>query len=125
MPHRDGTATEHGFVSLFPFNDSLGAIWLDGRNFASGTKGESANMMLLMTSVAPTGTAGPERVLDERVCDCCQTSLAVTSSGPAVVYRDRLDGEIRDINIVRWSDSGWTSGTVVRSGRLEDRGLPG
>jgi hypothetical protein len=113
VPHRDGTATEHGFVSLFPFRDSLGAIWLDGRNFARAAKGESADMMLVMTSVAPTGATGPERVLDARVCDCCQTSLAVTSSGPVVVYRDRLDGEIRDISIVRWSDSGWTGGTVV------------
>ena len=113
VPHRDGTATEHGFVSLFPFRDSLGALWLDGRNFARAAKGESADMMLVMTSVSTAGAAAPERVLDDRVCDCCQTSLAVTSSGPVVVYRDRLDGEIRDISIVRWSDSGWTDGTVI------------
>ena len=112
VPHRDGTATEHGFVSLFSFRDSLGAIWLDGRNFAGAAKGESPNMMLLMTAIAPAGTAGAERVLDERVCDCCQTSLAIASSGPVLVYRDRLDGEIRDISIARWSDSGWNRGTV-------------
>jgi hypothetical protein len=115
VPHRDGTATEHGFVSLFPFRDWLGAIWLDGRNFARAAKGESADMMLVMTSVAPSGTRGPERVLDERVCDCCQTSLAMASSGPVVVYRDRLEGEIRDISIVRWADSGWTEETVVHA----------
>lgn len=113
VPHRDGTATEHGFVSLFPFRDSLGAIWLDGRNFAGAKKGESANMMLVMTSVSPSGAAAPERVLDERVCDCCQTSLATASGGPVVVYRDRLDGEIRDIGVIRWADSGWTRGTLV------------
>lgn len=113
VPHRDGTATEHGFVSLFPFRDSLGAIWLDGRNFAGAEKGGSPNMMLVMTSVSPGGTAAPERVLDEKVCDCCQTSLALASGGPVVVYRDRLDGEIRDIGVIRWSDSGWTRGTLV------------
>jgi hypothetical protein len=113
VPHRDGTVTEHGFVSLFPFHDSLGAIWLDGRNFADAAKGEGADMMLVMTSVAPDGTTGPEHVLDERVCDCCQTSLAVVSSGPIVAYRDRSEGEVRDIAILRWSQSGWTSGTVV------------
>jgi hypothetical protein len=115
VPHRDGTATEHGFVSLFSFRDSLGAIWLDGRNFARAAKGESANMMLVMTSVGSTGTPGPERVLDERVCDCCQTSLAITSSGPILAYRDRLEGEIRDISIVRWVDSAWSKGAVVHA----------
>ena len=115
VPHRDGTATEHGFVSLFPFQDSLGAVWLDGRNFARAAKGESANMMLLMTTIAPSGATGVERVLDERVCDCCQTALAVASSGPVVVYRDRLEGEIRDISIARWSATGWTRGAVVHA----------
>lgn len=115
VPHRDGTATEHGFVSLFPIRDSLGAIWLDGRNFARAAKGESANMMLLMTTVGLAGGSGAERIVDDRVCDCCQTSLAIASSGPLVVYRDRLEGEIRDISIARWSDSGWSRGTVVHA----------
>jgi hypothetical protein len=115
VPHRDGTPTEHGFVSLFAFSDSLGAVWLDGRNFTRASQGEKADMMLVMTSVAANGATGAERVLDERVCDCCQTSWAATSSGPVLVYRDRLNGEVRDIGIVRWSDSGWTRGTVVHA----------
>jgi hypothetical protein len=115
VPHRDGTATEHGFVSLFPFRDSLGAIWLDGRNFAGVAEGAGANMMLVTTTLAPAGSAGPERVIDERVCDCCQTSTGLAASGPVVVYRDRLDGEIRDISVVRWSDTGWTRPTAVHA----------
>jgi hypothetical protein len=113
VPHRDGTPTEHGFVSLFPFRDSLGAIWLDGRNFASVAHGGAANMQLLMTTISTTGRPGVERVLDERVCDCCQTSLAVTASGPVVVYRDRSEGEIRDISVARWLGTTWSKGTVV------------
>ena len=116
VPHRDGTRTEHGFVSLFPYRDSLGAIWLDGRNFAGAGENERPDMMLLMTAMGPTGAAGAERVLDERVCDCCQTSLAIASSGPVVVYRDRLEGEIRDIGIARWAGSEWTRGTVHADG---------
>ena len=115
VPHRDGTQTEHGFVSLFAFGDSLGVVWLDGRNFARVTKGEKADMMLVTTRLAANGATGDERVLDERVCDCCQTSWAVAASGPVVVYRDRLSGEVRDISLVRWSDSGWTQGTVVHA----------
>ena len=115
VPHRDGTPTEHGFVSLFAFRDSLGAVWLDGRNFARAPKGEKAAMMLVMTSVAASGATGSEHVLDERVCDCCQTSWAAAASGPVLVYRDRLSGEVRDISIIRWSDSGWTKGTAVHA----------
>ncbi len=33
MLHQDGTESEHGFVTLFPQRDSVGAVWLDGRNF--------------------------------------------------------------------------------------------
>jgi hypothetical protein len=115
VPHRDATQTEHGFVSLFAFRDSLAVVWLDGRNFARVTKGEKADMMLVTTKLAANGATGDERVLDERVCDCCQTSWAVASSGPVVVYRDRLNGEVRDISLVRWSDSGWTQGSLVHA----------
>jgi hypothetical protein len=115
IPHRDGTATEHGFVSLFPFRDSLGAVWLDGRKFSRAPQGTKADMMLVMTSIAATGAIGPERVLDERVCDCCQTSLAVGSHGPVLVYRDRSPEEVRDISVIRWSDSGWTTGRVIHA----------
>jgi hypothetical protein len=108
IPHRDGSPTEHGFVSLFAAGDSLGAIWLDGRNFAGAGEGIHPNMMLMTTTVAGNGSTGTERVLDERVCDCCQTSLAIAASGPVLVYRDRSPDEIRDISIIRWIDSGWT-----------------
>lgn len=112
-PHRDGSATEHGFVSLFAVRDSLGAIWLDGRNFAGAGEGSHPSMMLMTTTVAGDGSTAAERVLDERVCDCCQTSIAIASSGPVVVYRDRSADEIRDISIIRWTDSGWTPPSPV------------
>lgn len=112
-PHRDDSPTEHGFVSLYTTGDSLGAIWLDGRNFAGAAKGASPDMMLLTTTVAREDSAGPERVLDDRVCDCCQTSIAMAASGPVIVYRDRSSSEIRDIAIIRWTDSGWTRPALV------------
>jgi hypothetical protein len=114
-PHRDGSATEHGFVSLFAGGDSLGAIWLDGRNFAVPGDDGRPSMMLMTTTVAGDGSTGAERVLDERVCDCCQTSLAIAASGPVIVYRDRSPEEIRDISIIRWTDSGWTRPVSVHA----------
>ncbi len=44
VPHRDGTQTEHGFVSLLPRDDGhLFTVWLDGRNFAEGGNGHDGN----------------------------------------------------------------------------------
>ena len=31
--HQDGTESEHGFVTLFSQEGSVGAVWLDGRNY--------------------------------------------------------------------------------------------
>jgi len=52
-------------------------------------------------------------LIDERVCDCCQTDAAVSTSGPVVVYRDRSAEEVRDIYVTRLVDGRWTEGTPV------------
>ena len=106
IPHRDGTLSEHGFVSLFPWeNGSLGAVWLDGRRFA--TQPDNPEMTLRFTTLEPDGL-GEEVLLDGRICDCCQTSAALTDAGPVVAYRDRTAEEIRDISVIRHVDGAWT-----------------
>jgi hypothetical protein len=110
IPHRDGVKAEHGFVSLLPAQDgSLTAVWLDGREM---TKGHDAHghgeMTLRYVKINRAGQLSDEAILDPRVCECCQTSAALTADGPVVVYRDRSDQEIRDISIVRLRDGQWT-----------------
>ncbi len=108
-PHDDGTPTEHGFVSLFPQDAAVGAIWLDGRNMA--TYDETAETIQGMTLRAATlDTAlriGNETVIDGLTCDCCQTAVAVTSAGILAVYRDRTPEETRDIYAARLVDGTW------------------
>ena len=83
---------EFGFVSMLPFADGTARIaWLDGRR-----KGETE---LRAATMSPAGILGAESVVDPRVCDCCQTSMAMTARGPLVVYRDRSTTEIRDISV--------------------------
>jgi hypothetical protein len=82
---------EFGFVSMLPLPDGTARIaWLDGRE--KETELRAATM-----SVA--GTLGAQAIVDARVCDCCQTAMAMTPRGPVVVYRDRSANEIRDIAI--------------------------
>jgi len=125
-PHRDSTQTEHGFVSLFQAPDgNPGAIWLDGREMTGGDgEHDHGNMTLRYASLTAGGTPSSEAILDEKVCECCQTSAAITSNGPIIVYRDRLDGEVRDISVVRWADRGWTTPRLVsHDGWTGDRRL--
>jgi len=108
IPHRDETATEHGFVSLEPETDgSLFAIWLDGRQTADRQDDEYDDMSKAMTirsgEISPNGDITRRRVIDSAVCDCCQTDLTTIEDGYLAVYRDRSENEIRDIKIARYS----------------------
>jgi hypothetical protein len=93
-PHRDGTQTEHGFVSLVPLNaTTFGVFWLDGRNMKQG-----GDMSLRFTTLDGNGRLGVDRLVDDRVCTCCQTSAVVLASGdPFIAYRGRTQNETRDI----------------------------
>ena len=65
-----------------------------------------------------------EAVLDTRVCDCCQTSAAMTAEGPVVVYRDRSEGELRDISIARLRNGEWSEPRTVFRDGWEISGCP-
>jgi hypothetical protein len=113
-PHDDGTPTEHGFVSFARAKGGLAAIWLDGRNTGGGDHesghGAGGAMTLRTAVINPQGrVSGGEAELDARVCDCCQTDVAVSAEGLVVAYRDRDEGEIRDISVMRGNDEGWSA----------------
>ena len=114
-PHEDGTATEHGFVSAAPVGEHLGFLWLDGRRYASAPSGAlpTDEMALYFRAAGAEGPVGPETLIDARVCDCCQTDMAVTDDGFVAVYRDRSPEEIRDIRIIPFRDGAWGEGSVV------------
>jgi len=112
----DKTPTEHGFVSLVREGNNVRAFWLDGRAMTDGHGGHAGNGpggdMTLRTAVIGT-SIGPSVVLDDRVCECCSTAAVATPAGPLIVYRDRSDGEVRDISIVRRVQSDWTQPRTV------------
>lgn len=121
VAHDDHTSTEHGFVTLVTGDDgSLGALWLDGRQYVDGAHGAASDEMTLRwRQWSPTGEAGPEALLDARVCDCCQTGLVQTLDGWAAVYRDRSADEVRDISSARWDAA---QGRWIVGGPIHDDG---
>jgi hypothetical protein len=107
VPHVSQEVGENGFVSLYAAGaDSAGVIWLDGRGYAAPAAGGGA-AMLMTTRIAPNGGIAPEKQLDERVCDCCNTAYAPTTSGGILAYRDRSPTNVRDIAIVRHRAGTW------------------
>jgi len=127
-PHDDGTPTEHGFVTLFPWDGGTGVVWLDGRETGGGGHSHGAQdaggMTLRTARVAADGSRDRESVLDELTCDCCQTDVTVTRQGPVVVYRDRSPGEIRDIAVARHDGTAWTEPSLVGVDGWEIGGCP-
>lgn len=130
VPHRDNTQTEHGFVSLIPLADGrLGAIWLDGRNMKNMKEGDeharaSESMTLRYAAIDADGKLSDEAQLDERVCECCQTSATLTDEGPIAVYRDRSQSEVRDIYFARQINGAWGSPQPVHADNWEISGCP-
>lgn len=127
--HDDGKKAEHGFVSLVPYKENYFISWLDGRNTAvegemDHSKGHHGQMTLRAAIVNKQGVKSSEWELDNRVCDCCQTSSAITLNGPIVVYRDRSEDEIRDISIVRQVNGEWTKSKPIFSDNWKIAGCP-
>jgi hypothetical protein len=69
-------------------------------------------------------TLTDEAALDARVCECCQTSAALTDEGPIVVYRDRSPEEIRDISILRWRKGKWSEPRPIFRDNWQINGCP-
>lgn len=134
IPHKDGIAAEHGFVSMLPLsNNKIFATWLDGRNTKSekqkkdshdhGHHGAGA-MTLRCAEFDKEGNLSEEKELDNRICDCCQTAAVQTDQGIIVAYRDRSEKEIRDISIVRRVGDKWTTPKTVSDDNWHIAGCP-
>ena len=118
--HDDTSATEHGFVAVSPGPGGTDLLWLDGRN----TAGESGEMTVRTRSLAPDGTLGREIQLDARSCECCQAALARTSEGLVAAWRDRSEGEIRDIAVAREENGRWSEPRIVSADSWAHRACP-
>jgi hypothetical protein len=68
---------------------------------------------MMAAPISSEGIAGAESVIDDRVCECCQTSAVAVPGGLLAVYRDRSQEEIRDIAIVRYDGKQWSSPKIV------------
>lgn len=130
--HDDKTSTEHGFIALQPWKEEMLAVWLDGRNTLEQSSTEHNHalhnshgaMSLRATLIANGNNIRPSWELDNKVCDCCQTTLGITKNGPIVFYRNRSNKEIRNIAMVRWVNGKWTNPMDVFNDNWKIDGCP-
>ncbi len=116
LPHAAGVPAEHGFVTILPAERGADILLLDGTAGAlaaaaakeSGHEGHGGGMQLGYAAWRD-GAVTETRILDTRTCDCCQTTAAMTTQGPVVIYRDRSDEEMRDMAVTRRVNGEWTA----------------
>ncbi|TAK16594.1 MAG: exo-alpha-sialidase [Acidobacteria bacterium] len=129
LPHSDGTKTEHGFASLIEMpGGSLGMVWLDGRAMTPGA-GEHAGhgggaMSVRFASFDTNWKQTAESLVDDRVCECCPTTIAVTSEGAIAAYRNRSETEVRDIHVSRLVNGKWMASAAVHADNWEIDACP-
>jgi hypothetical protein len=70
-------------------------------------------MTLRARTLDASGAPLAEMLVDDAICDCCQTDAATTARGVVVVYRNRTEGEVRDIYTTSLVDGRWTEGRPV------------
>lgn len=134
IPHEDRSAVAHGFATIFPVEEGVGVIWLDGRGQPGAGESEPDSTPAappatradprrlgdvslwfrslglpqdLPSLISPAESAGPEILLDGQTCECCQTDVSRSAEGPVLFYRDRSPEEVRDIYVLRRVGGEW------------------
>lgn len=95
----------------------------DGRP-GRGQELELGVITLRATTLSADGDLGDETLLDGRTCECCQTALVRAGGDLVAAYRDRSQGEIRDISVVRYSEGDWTAPAHVADDGWHYPGCP-
>lgn len=120
-PYADTSPGEHGFLAYAPLDaQRMGVLFLDGRE----TSRPGGATTLRFAAMPIQGTPPQDTLVDERVCDCCQTALARTSRGLVAAYRDRSEGELRDIAVARFADGRWSAPAVPAPDGWQISGCP-
>ena len=81
-------------------------------------------MSLRSAIINNNGDIIDENLVDNKVCDCCQTSMTISNGIPILVYRDRTDDEKRDISISRYVNNKWTESRPINDDNWIINGCP-
>jgi hypothetical protein len=126
VPHHDGSEQQHAFPSFFELpGNGFGVTWLDGRDVQpSEAYPDGGPMALRYAQYDAQWKRTAEGVIDPKTCECCSTTVAMTSDGVLTAFRDRSDKEIRDIAVSRLDNGKWTEPVRVHDDNWEVYACP-
>jgi hypothetical protein len=106
----DGLVTGHRFDTLAVSpNGEVRLVWIDKRDLeAAKEKGGAYDGAALYQAVSADGgrTFSPNSKIKDGICECCRLAMAWDGGTPLLLWRDILDGGIRDHSIARLEVSG-------------------
>ncbi len=119
-----------GFVAYAPVADGFEMAYLatvgdDDAEPASAGHGEVEPRMTLRSArFDAIGRVMGDRQVDADVCSCCTTAMAPSPDGLFLAFRDRREGEFRDISFARLQHQRWSAPKLVHRDGWHIRGCP-
>lgn len=86
--------------------------------------GHGGDMNLYATHFNSDFEQSDDTPIDFMVCECCPTSAVQSGDVTIVAYRDRLESEVRNINIIRKVNGEWNEPFPVYEDGWEIPGCP-
>ena len=114
-----------GFVAYAGVGDGFEVAYLSTVGDGAARHGEVEPRMALRSARFDLeGALKSDREVDADVCSCCTTAMAVTPGNVFLAFRDRREGEFRDISFARLEDGRWTGSELVHRDGWHIRGCP-
>src|SRR5262249_38152500 len=76
------------------------------------------NMSLRAATFDRDGKEVTASLIDDRVCDCCPTAVAISADGSVAAFRDRSRDDVRDIAVARLANGSrgqWSASSPVHA----------
>ena len=114
-----------GFVAYAGVGGGFEVAYLSTVDDGAAGHGEVEPRMTLRSArFDAAGRLVEDREVDADVCSCCTTAMAPGPNGPFLAFRDRREGEFRDISFARLEDGRWTGSELVHRDGWHIRGCP-
>lgn len=114
-----------GFVAYAGGREGFEVAYLSTVGDGAGGHGEVEPRMALRSARFDLdGALERDREVDADVCSCCTTAMAATPGNVFLAFRDRREGEFRDISFARLDDDGWSNPELVHRDGWHIRGCP-
>lgn len=114
-----------GFVAYAGVGGGFEVAYLSTVGDGTAGHGEvEPHMALRSARFDLEGALKSDREVDADVCSCCTTAMAVTPGNVFLAFRDRREGEFRDISFARLEDGRWTGSELVHRDGWHIRGCP-